>query len=60
MRAVCLQHVHFEGPGSLATALAKRGVTVEYYLVPKTGLPHDAGDLLIVMGGPMLVNDPDP
>ena len=60
MRAVCLQHVHFEGPGFLATALAKRGVTVEHYLVPKTGLPHDAGDLLIVMGGPMSVNDPDP
>jgi GMP synthase-like glutamine amidotransferase len=28
--------------------------------VPKDGLPPDAGDLLIVMGGPMSVNDPDP
>ena len=60
MRAVCLQHVPFEGPGALATALTTHGVTVEHYLVPKTGLPHDAGDLLIVMGGPMSVNDPDP
>jgi GMP synthase-like glutamine amidotransferase len=28
--------------------------------VPKDGLPEDAGDFLIVMGGPMSVNDPDP
>ena len=60
MRAACLLHVPFEGPGALATALAKPGVTVEQYLVPAIGLPDDAGDLLIVMGGPMSVNDPDP
>ncbi len=59
MRAVCLQHVPFEGPGAFATALAKRGVSLEHSLVPKEGLPHDTGDLLIVMGGPMSVNDPD-
>jgi GMP synthase-like glutamine amidotransferase len=29
-------------------------------LVPKNGLPEDPGDLLIVMGGPMSVNDTDP
>ena len=60
MRAVCLQHVPFEGPGAFATALAKRGVTLERCLVPKDGLPNNTGDLLIVMGGPMSVNDPDP
>ena len=59
MRAVCLQHVPFEGPGAFATALAARGTTIDRYLVPKDGLPNDAGDLLIVMGGPMSVNDPD-
>ncbi len=58
-RAVCLQHVPFEGPGAFAASLAKRGVTLEHHLVPKDGLPKDAGDLLIVMGGPMSVNDPD-
>ena len=26
----------------------------------RTGFPQDSGDLLIVMGGPMSVNDPDP
>lgn len=57
MRAVCLKHVPFEGPGAFATALANRGVSLEHYLVPKGGLPNDAGDLLIVMGGPMSVND---
>lgn len=60
MRAVCLQHVPFEGPGALAAALAKHGVTIESSLVPLQGLPQDAGDLLIVMGGPMSVNDPQP
>ena len=59
MRAVCLQHVPFEGPGAFATALADRGVSLDRHLVPRDGLPGDAGDLLIVMGGPMSVNDPD-
>src|SRR5215475_8071070 len=59
MRAVCLQHVPFEGPGAFATALTDRGVSLEPHLVPKDGLPKDSGDLLIVMGGPMSVNDPD-
>jgi GMP synthase-like glutamine amidotransferase len=40
--------------------LAARGVGLTHHLVPKDGLPKDAGDLLIVMGGPMSVNDPDP
>ena len=60
MHAVCLKHVPFEGPGALATALIARGVSLERYLVPTDGLPKDAGDLLIVTGGPMSVNDPDP
>ena len=59
MRAVCLQHVPFEGPGAFAASLVKRGVQLEHHLVPKDGLPKDPGDLLIVMGGPMSVNDPD-
>ncbi len=59
MRVVCLQHVLFEGPGVFVKALAKRGVSLEYSLVPKDGLPQDTGDLLIVMGGPMSVNDSD-
>jgi GMP synthase-like glutamine amidotransferase len=59
MRAVCLKHVPFEGPGAFATALTERGVSLERYLVPEDGLPKDTGDLLIVMGGPMSVNDPD-
>ncbi|MDH4086496.1 MAG: type 1 glutamine amidotransferase [Nitrospira sp.] len=58
-KAICLQHVPFEGPGAFADALTKRGVSLEYSLVPKEGLPHDTGDLLIVMGGPMSVNDSD-
>lgn len=60
MRAVCLQHVPFEDPGAFATSLVKHGCSLDYRLVPKDGLPSDPGDLLIVMGGPMSVNDPDP
>ena len=60
MRAICLQHVSFEGPGAFASALMKHGISIECHLVPKNGLPQDDGDLLIVMGGPMSVNDPDP
>ncbi|MDZ4733728.1 MAG: type 1 glutamine amidotransferase [Nitrospirota bacterium] len=59
MRAVCLKHVPFEGPGAFATALTVRGVSLDCYLVPQDGLPMDAGDVLIVMGGPMSVNDTD-
>lgn len=59
MRAVCLQHVPFEGPGAFRASLDKHGVSLEHYLVPRNGLPKDAGDLLIVMGGPMSVNDSD-
>lgn len=60
MRVICLQHVPFEGPGAFTTALTNRGVNLDRYLVPQDGLPKDAGDLLIVMGGPMSVNDSDP
>lgn len=59
-RAVCLQHVPFEGPGAFATHLAALGVRLERRLVPVEGLPADPGDLLVVMGGPMSVNDPEP
>lgn len=59
MRSTCLQHVPFEGPGAFAASLSKRGVALTHHLVPRDGLPEDTGDLLIVMGGPMSVNDSD-
>lgn len=59
MRAVCLQHVPFEGPGIFEKHLVRRGARLERHLVPEAGLPEDPGDLLIIMGGPMSVNDPD-
>ena len=60
MRAVCLQHVPFEGPGAFAASLKQHGVDIRQVLVPRDGLPNDPADLLIVMGGPMSVNDSDP
>ena len=59
-RACILKHVPFEGPGVFADVLREQGYTLETRLVPKEGLPEDGGDVLLVMGGPMSVNDPDP
>ena len=57
--AVCLQHVPFEGPGVFRRALETRGYTVRNVLIPADGLPLDAGKFLLIMGGPMSVNDTD-
>ncbi len=58
--AHCLQHVSFEGPGIFKHALEQHGYEVRQQLVPQHGLPSDLEDFLLVMGGPMSVNDPDP
>jgi GMP synthase-like glutamine amidotransferase len=72
MRARIFQHVPFEGPGSIAAWLATKQAQVEYtrfFETPETSKPSkpseqlpspdalDALDLLVVMGGPMSVND---
>ncbi|MDH3504671.1 MAG: type 1 glutamine amidotransferase, partial [Nitrospirota bacterium] len=57
--ALCLQHVPFEGPGVFRRALETRGYTVRNIVVPVEDLPADPGDFLLIMGGPMSVNDPD-
>ena len=59
MHAHCLQHVPFEGPGHIETWLDAAGYTLtcsrlfESISFPQPG----AVDLLVVMGGPMSVND---
>ncbi len=57
--ATCLQHVPFEGPGIFRQALEMRGYAVNSVLVPSEGLPPEPGDFLLIMGGPMSVNDSD-
>jgi len=57
--ALCLQHVPFEGPGLFRRALENRGYIVRSVLVPADGLPLDPGNFLLIMGGPMSVNDAD-
>jgi GMP synthase-like glutamine amidotransferase len=59
-RAICLQHVTFEGPGAFGDHLVEQGYILSNHLVPQVGLPEDPGDFLLVMGGPMSVNDPEP
>ncbi|WP_447963339.1 type 1 glutamine amidotransferase [Nitrospira sp. Ecomares 2.1] len=57
--ALCLQHVLFEGPGVFRRALETRGYAVRKVVVPAEGLPEDPWDFLLIMGGPMSVNDGD-
>ncbi len=59
-QALCLQHVPFEGPGAFRQALENRHYQVETLLVPQDDLPATPPDFLLVMGGPMSVNDSDP
>lgn len=60
MRALVLQHVAIEGPGTLASCLEARGWTLETIaLYEGARLPEDAQgyQTVIVMGGPMGVYD---
>jgi GMP synthase-like glutamine amidotransferase len=59
MRAHILQHVPFEGAGAISEWLAARGAEVSYTrFFESDDLPDPAAlDLLVVMGGPMSVND---
>jgi GMP synthase-like glutamine amidotransferase len=59
MRVHCVQHVPFEGLGSMDGWLQARRYSITYsrMFAWDTLLEMDAFDLLIVMGGPMSVND---
>lgn len=59
MRAHCVQHVAFEGLGSIESWLNARGIqTTKTRLFESSRLPDPNDvDLLIVMGGPMSAND---
>jgi len=59
-RAIVLQHMHREGPGYIAELCAKRHLVVEARHLDQGDIVPDSlddGDLLIVMGGSMGVND---
>jgi GMP synthase-like glutamine amidotransferase len=59
MRAHYLQHVPFEGLGSIETWLSNAGYEItSTRLFESDGLPEiEEVDLLVIMGGPMSVND---
>lgn len=59
MRVHILQHVPFEGPGSIHSWIASRKATVTTTrFFESVSLPRQADfDLLIALGGPMSVND---
>lgn len=59
-QALCLQHVPFEGPGVFQQALRQRQYDVRSCLLPSDGVPQTVPDFLLVMGGPMSVNDSAP
>jgi GMP synthase-like glutamine amidotransferase len=58
VRILCLQHVRFEGPGEIATWAESRGHQLTCSHIYRAGFTHPTEhDFLIVMGGPMGVND---
>ena len=60
MKVQVLQHVHFEGPGSIETWFSKQRADVRFTyffdISPLLPVPETV-DLVIVMGGPMSVKD---
>jgi GMP synthase-like glutamine amidotransferase len=59
MKAAVLQHVAFETPRAYGPALTEAGYHPRTWLVPQDGLPPGDEDALLILGGPMSVNDPD-
>ena len=59
MRVRVFQHVPFEGTGSMGQWMGRHGVTpaLTRFFAGETPARDHAFDLLIVMGGPMSVND---
>jgi GMP synthase-like glutamine amidotransferase len=58
VRILCLQHVAFEGPGAIATWAESRGHQLDCSHIYQAGFTHPSEhDFLVVMGGPMSVND---
>ena len=58
MKILCLQHVPFEGPGSVRAWARRRGHEMTRVLSSDGALPKpDSFDWLLVMGGPMGVHD---
>jgi GMP synthase (glutamine-hydrolysing) len=55
--ALALRHVHFEHLGALEPALREAGYDVRYLEAPTAALEGLSPDLLIVLGGPISVND---
>lgn len=61
MRAHYLQHVPFEGLGSIASWLENKGYSITETKLFESAIFPDLKtiDLLVIMGGPMSVNDED-
>jgi GMP synthase (glutamine-hydrolysing) len=56
-RAIAIRHVAFEDLGSFAPVLEARGWDVEYVDAPTSQALQDDPALLVVLGGPISVND---
>jgi GMP synthase-like glutamine amidotransferase len=59
IRAACIQHVPFEGPGAVVGWANNRGYELQRYPLYNESIypAHEDYDLLIILGGPMSIFD---
>lgn len=59
MKVLVLKNVHQEGPGTIEDFLKRRGIIYRVIELESEKIPVDEYDILVIMGGPMSVNDGD-
>jgi len=57
-KILVVQHVPFEGPGYIKEWASSKGIKMEYFSAFENDFPEtDDGEAILLMGGPMSVND---
>lgn len=57
MKVLVLKNVHQEGPGTMEDFLKRKGIIYRVIELESEKIPDDDYDILVIMGGPMSVND---
>ncbi len=59
MKVLVLKNVHQEGPGTMEDFLKRKGIIYRVIELESERITEDNYDILVIMGGPMSVNDGD-